>query len=73
MPRRPEFLKSNMPSHAEFLKSIGLNNRFKTDQGLCPNAEIIQKKIMQFTTNQKDVSEMKVQAQALKKTIKFFT
>ncbi len=57
----------------EFLKSIGLNDRFKTDQGLCPNAEIIQKKIMQFTTNQKDVSEMKVQAQALRKTIKFFT
>jgi perosamine synthetase len=55
------------------LKSIGLKDRFKTDQGICPNAEIVQKKIMQFTTNQKNEEEMKIQAEALKKTIHFFS
>ena len=56
----------------DFLKPIGLNERFNTDKGICPNAERIQKKIMQFTTNQKDVPEMKVQADALRKTILYY-
>ena len=51
------------------LKSIGLNERFNTANGICPNAEKVQKKIMQFTTNQKNEDDMKIQAEALRKTI----
>ncbi|NJK97408.1 MAG: hypothetical protein HC905_23085 [Bacteroidales bacterium] len=52
---------------------MGLNNRFITDKGICPVAEKIQSQLMQFTTNQKDDEEMKVQADALYKTIKYFS
>jgi perosamine synthetase len=38
----------------------------------CPVAESIQPKIMQFTTNQNDEREMDIQADALRKTIKYF-
>ena len=34
--------------------------------------EKIQKEIMQLTTNQKDIHEMNIQAEALDKTIKYF-
>jgi len=54
------------------LKSIGLDNRIMTDNGICPNAEMIQPQLMQFTTNQKDEDEMKAQADALYKAIKSF-
>lgn len=52
------------------LKSMGLAGRFDTSDGMCPNAEEIQPELMQFTTNQKDEEGMKVQADALLKTIK---
>lgn len=55
------------------LESMGLKNRINTELGICPNAEIVQKKIMQFTTNQKNENEMKIQSDALKKTIKYFS
>ena len=55
------------------LKSIGLKDRFKSNKGICPNAEKVQKKIMQFTTNQKNEEEMQIQAEALRKTIKFYS
>ena len=54
------------------LKKNDLDKRFITEKGICPNAEIIQPKIMQFTTNQKSEEEMKVQAEALHKTINYF-
>ena len=38
----------------------------------CPVAENVQRKIMQLTTNQRDEEEMKIQAEALDKTIKYF-
>ena len=56
----------------ERLEKMGLSNRFDTKDGLCENAEIIQRDLMQLTTNQKDDQEMKVQAEALDKTIKYF-
>ena len=40
--------------------------------GDVPIAEKIQKKIMQFTTNQKNDSEIKKQLNALKKTLNYF-
>jgi perosamine synthetase len=55
------------------LKLIGLNDRLNTEKGICPNAERVQKKIMQFTTNQKDENEMKIQADALRKTINYYS
>ncbi len=54
------------------LKPIGLKDRFNTEDGICPVAEEIQPQLMQFTTNQKDEEEMKIQADALYKTIKYF-
>ena len=55
------------------LKSMGLDDRMITDQGICPQAEKIQPQLMQFTTNQKDEQEMAQQADALYKTIKYFS
>ena len=40
--------------------------------GDTPCAHSLQKKIMQFTTNQKNQSEVDTQIKALKKTITFF-
>ena len=54
------------------LASIGLGKRFTAERGICPQAELIQSQIMQFTTNQKDEKEMREQAEALKKTIAYF-
>tara|TARA_Y100000034_G_scaffold124926_1_gene173763 strand:- start:749 stop:1960 length:1212 start_codon:yes stop_codon:yes gene_type:complete len=53
----------------ERLFKMGLN--FPTDI-YCPIAEGIQPKLMQLTTNQKNEEEMKIQAEALDKTIKYF-
>lgn len=57
----------------DILGRMGLAERFKTDKGMCPNAEKIQTQLMQFTTNQKDEEEMKKQAEALAKTLKYFS
>lgn len=38
----------------------------------CPVAEEVQPRLMQFTTNQANTAEMRVQARALEKTIAFF-
>ncbi len=55
------------------LYKMGLANRMNTDNSICPNAELIQKLLMQFTTNQKDDDEMEIQADALDKTIRYFS
>lgn len=55
------------------LESMQLGGRLNTDTGICPNAEALQPKLMQFTTNQKGEDEMKIQAEALYKTIKYFS
>jgi perosamine synthetase len=55
------------------LKSINLNDRFNTNKGICPEAESIQPKLMQFTTNQKGDEEMDIQYEALLDTIKYYT
>ncbi|MFC1900904.1 DegT/DnrJ/EryC1/StrS family aminotransferase [Chloroflexota bacterium] len=39
-------------------------------KGLCPNAELIQPKMMQFKANYRDIELAKLKAKALKKTIK---
>lgn len=55
------------------LKTMHLGGRLNTEKGICPNAEKIQPLLMQFTTNQKDEEEMKIEADALYKTIKDFS
>lgn len=55
------------------LESWQLGGRLCTEKGICPNAEIIQSQLMQFTTNQKDEAEMQIQADALNKTIIYFS
>jgi perosamine synthetase len=67
------YLEDSIEDIRNILKKTGLNERFKTNVGICPNAEKVQKKIMQFTTNQKNEKEMKLQAEALKKTIIFYS
>lgn len=44
----------------------------KYPRGICPNAEAIQPKLMQFVTNYGSVDEALPMADALRKTIKFF-
>ena len=53
--------------------SLGILPKFKYHDGLCPNAEKVQTQLMQFTTNQKNIEEMKVQADILHKTISYFS
>jgi perosamine synthetase len=45
----------------------------KIGWGAVPVAEKLQKSLMQFTTNQKDEEEREVQAEALRKTLKYFS
>lgn len=52
------------------LKPLGLAERFITEKGICPNAEMIQPQLMQLTTNQKDEPEMQKQADIIYKTIR---
>ena len=42
------------------------------ERGLCPVAELMQPKIMQFKTNYRDISVAEDKAKALKKTISYF-
>ena len=42
------------------------------EKGLCPNAEEIQKRLMVFKTNYRNLDLAKYKAYCLKKTIKFF-
>jgi perosamine synthetase len=47
--------------------------KLNTQESFCPNAEEIQPTLMQFTTNQKDEEDIKIQAEALYKTIRYFS
>ena len=42
-------------------------------KGLCPNAERLQSRLLQFKTNYWDIEAVKMQADYLEKTIKFFS
>jgi len=67
------YQEDSIPAIMERLKSMGLDNRLVINNGICPNAEMIQPTLMQLTTNQKDINEMKVQADAFDKTIRYFS
>ena len=63
------YKEDSIPDVLNRLNKMGLRNRLFTNDGLCEKAEMIQPKLMQFTTNQKNESEMQKQADALYKTI----
>ncbi len=67
------YREDSIPDIKRRLAPIGLDKQFNTQEGICPTAEIIQPQLMQFTTNQKDEEEMKIQADALYKTIRYFS
>ena len=43
-----------------------------TSNGICPVAEQLQPRLLQFTTNQNLFEEMEIQAEALSKTLRHF-
>lgn len=53
-------------------KDMGLNP-MNVNSGICPNAENLQPRLLQFTTNQNEFSEMEIQAESLAKTLKYFS
>lgn len=61
-----------VPDIKRFLNSIKIGDRMKTEDGICPKAELIQPQLMQFTTNQNSDNEMSRQAEALYKTIRYY-
>ena len=50
---------------------MGISKMIVSD-GICPNAEMIQPRILQFTTNQNTIEEMEIQAEALSKTLRSY-
>ena len=67
------YQEDSIPDVKNRLETMALGDRMNTNKGICPNAELIQKQLMQLTTNQKDEEEMKIQADALDKTIRHFS
>jgi perosamine synthetase len=65
--------EDSIPEIKALLERMHLGGRFCTERGICPDAEIIQPQLMQFTTNQKNKEEMQKQADALYKTIQYFS
>lgn len=47
-------------------------DKLEFPRGICPNAEEVQPKLMQFVTNYGSIEEAKPMADALRKTIRFF-
>jgi perosamine synthetase len=67
------YQEDSIPDIKNRLEILGLVDRINTKTGICPNAELIQKELMQLTTNQKNKEEMEIQADALEKTINYFS
>ncbi len=67
------YQEGSIPEIKSLLSAMQLGGRMNTEAGICPKAEALQPKLMQFTTNQKGEEEMKIQAEALYKAIKYFS
>ncbi len=67
------YMEDSVPDIKRRLSRMGLGKYFITESGICPVAEKIQPQLMQFTTNQKDEEEMKIQAEAFYNTIRYFS
>ncbi|MDA9069033.1 DegT/DnrJ/EryC1/StrS family aminotransferase [Gammaproteobacteria bacterium] len=66
------YQEGSIPEILNLQKEMGLKP-MNVDQGICKNAESLQPRILQFTTNQSSVEEMKIQAEALGKTLRYFS
>lgn len=65
----PMFVNKTLLGREKFIEQFG---RYNYQKGLCPNAEYLQPRLLQFKTNYTDPKRMDLQIQALKKTIDFF-
>lgn len=65
----PMFYNMNLLGRERFISAENLASYKK---GLCPVAEILQKKLMQFKTNYWDIDKAYEQAEILRKTLKVF-
>ena len=67
------YQEDSIPDIKSRLKTMGLDHKFNTNDGICPIAEVVQRQLMQFTTNQKNDAEVVQQSRVLDKTIKYFS
>jgi perosamine synthetase len=68
--QEPVFKKLRFLGREKFISTKNKISYFK--KNLCPNAEYIQPRILQFKTNYWNIKDMHKQADVLKKTLKFF-
>ena len=66
------YQEDSVPEILEIQASMGLGGRMNVETGICPNAEVVQKQLIQIPTNQHQESEMERMAEALYKTIRHF-
>ena len=66
------YKEDSIPEILDMQKHMGLPF-MNVEEGICPNAERVQPKILQFTTNQNTVEEMEKQAEALSKTLRYYS
>jgi perosamine synthetase len=66
------YKEGSIPEIHQMQKQMGLP-LMNVDDGICPNAELVQPRILQFTTNQNTLEEMEIQAEALSKTLRHFS
>jgi len=66
------YKEESVPEILKLQTDMGLPKMNVAD-GICPNAEKAQSKILQFTTNQNTLEEMEIQAEALSKTLRYYS
>lgn len=66
----PVFLNKNFLGREAILEA---NGNYVYEKGLCPVAEHIQPRLLQFKTNYWDESDSVRQAEILRETIRFFS
>ena len=65
------YKEGSVPEILKMQEDMGISKMIVSD-GICPNAEMIQPRILQFTTNQNTIEEMEIQAEALSKTLRSY-
>ena len=66
------YKEESVPEILDMQKTMGLS-LMNVENGICPNAEKTQPKILQFTTNQNTIEEMEKQAEALSNTLRHYS
>ena len=65
------YKEGSIPEILKLQEDMGIS-KMNVSDGICPNAEMIQPRILQFTTNQNSIEEMEIQAEALSKTLRSY-